>query len=420
MRQRRIEVRHTAQGQPYQVSGRDFKGIHLVAGRAAALRLCHWLSVSWPGRGAYDGRVSDQQAGWYPDPEGQNQQRFWDGQSWSDYYAPLVATHHQTPETSNHPSAYPYLAEKRHPDVMVAPGATRPNLAPINSAWGHAEEPRMAGGTQVFGAGTGRGAGAVAAVIALILLAVLIVTGMIWWLLSPETGKDDPAATQAPTTAPGSGAVVADTFDPEGTNTADLDAGGRYEGTFTLDEAATLALSLIGDGDTVDLHMQILNEAGDAVFTSDDRGREAATIFGGTSLDPLAFPQLPAGEYTIVIEDADGEQTHLEATGAIVDTVVEIDEPATIDIAENTIRVAVVELERTGKFTIDVQDSSGHDPVLLAVDSKGRQHISDDRDYTEGDYDPLLESYLPEGQVVLAITEWHGEETSVTVTVSEP
>src|SRR5699024_8512139 len=101
---------------------------------------------------AYDGPVSEQQAGWYPDPEGQNRQRFWDGDSWTEYYAPLVPTRQEVHDTSTARSDYPYLSQNRHPDIMVAPGALHSNLHPGTSPWGR-DEPRMEGPTQVLGAG---------------------------------------------------------------------------------------------------------------------------------------------------------------------------------------------------------------------------------------------------------------------------
>ncbi len=48
-------------------------------------------------------------AGWYPDPEAQGQQRYWDGEAWTEHRAPLA----QPQPPSAYPSAFPTAKQKK-------------------------------------------------------------------------------------------------------------------------------------------------------------------------------------------------------------------------------------------------------------------------------------------------------------------
>lgn len=369
---------------------------------------------------AYDGRVDEQEAGWYPDPAGENQQRYWDGDSWTEYYAPALPREEEEHGVATAREDYPYLAElSRRPDVMVAPGTPGDGWLG-NQPWGPAAQPRDDDGTKVFGAGVRGTPGGTAAVASLVVLAVMVVAGLGWWLVSPSDGGEEPDPTLPPTATPGSGTVVTGTFAADGETAETLDAGGRYEGEFSLDAAATLAIDVRGDGGAVDLTVTMLDDAGDSVYTSDDRGRELSEALGGTSLDPFAAPTLPAGDYTVVIEETSGATTSFTAASVPVRNEVTLGAQANADVPAQEPWIGVVDIEEQGKYTVDVRDSATNDPVLFTIDSDGRQHVNDDRDYAGDDYDPLLSAQTPTGPLVLIITEWSGTATTVTLTVTGP
>lgn len=369
----------------------------------------------------YDGLVDEQEAGWYPDPTGANQQRYWDGDSWTEYYAPALPSEEEEHGAATAREDYPYLAElNRRPDVMVAPGTPGDGWL-ANQPWGPAAQPRDDDGTKVFGAGVRGTPGGTAAVASLVVLAVMLVAGLGWWLVgSPGGGGDDPDPTMPPTAAPGSGAVVTGAFTADGETSEVLDAGGRYEGDLSLTSTTTLAIDVRGDGGAVDLSLAVQDGAGDEVYRSDDRGRDLSDSLGGTSLDPFAVPTLDAGEYTVVIEDVNGATTSFTATSRAVTEELTVGAGATASVPAGGPWVGVVQIAAAGEYTVDVRDAGGNDPVLVTIDSAGRQHINDDRDYAGDDYDPLLRAQTPAGPLVLIVTEWRSNSTSVRITVTGP
>lgn len=132
--------------------------------------------------------MSDRAAGWYPDPEGQNRQRFWDGDSWADYYAPLISPQPEVHGAATAETDYPYLTQSRsgsHEGLMATPGE---GIAQQQGAWpstwpASAEQSATADGTQEFTSGRRRSnAPAVVLVIASVLVVVAL-AGLAWWLV---------------------------------------------------------------------------------------------------------------------------------------------------------------------------------------------------------------------------------------------
>jgi hypothetical protein len=56
--------------------------------------------------------MTSPQAGWYPDPSGSGQQRYWDGSTWTDHYAPGVQ---QAPQYGGYPQAPAYAQTPKQP-----------------------------------------------------------------------------------------------------------------------------------------------------------------------------------------------------------------------------------------------------------------------------------------------------------------
>ncbi|WP_168211703.1 DUF2510 domain-containing protein [Ruania zhangjianzhongii] len=364
--------------------------------------------------------MSEREAGWYPDPTGENQERFWDGDSWTEYYAPIVPSDEQEHGAGTAREDYPYLAELNHrPDVMVAPGTAGDGWL-ANQPWGPAAQPRDDDGTKVFGAGVRGTPGGTAAVASLVVLAVLVVAGLGWWLVSGRNDPDDPDMSNPPTASPGSGAVVTGTFAADGETSETIEAGGRYEGDLSLTEQTTLAIDVRGDGGAVDLTLTVQDDAGDEVYSSDDRGRDLVDMLDGTSLDPFGVPTLEAGDYTVVLEDVNGATTSFTATSAPITDEVRIGSSATANVPADGAWIGLVQVADEGEYTVDVRDDGSEDPMLATLDSEGRERMNDDRDYSGDDYDPQLVAPMPSGPLVLIVTEWAGDATSVTISVTGP
>ena len=360
--------------------------------------------------------MNEQAPGWYPDPSGENQQRYWDGDSWTEYYRPLLPS---TTEPSGPQSAYedyPYLesATHRRPDVMVTPGT--PGGWQSSSAWGTPDEGRESGGTKVFGSGVRSTPGGVAAVASLVVLALLLVTGITWWALSGSREPDTPGPTSGPTG--GSGSVTTGTVALGEETSAQVEAGGAWEGALSVDEPAVLILDVRSDTGAEDLEMTVEDAAGNEVTTGDDRGRELAEELDGSSLDPLVAVSLEAGEYTVVVSELDGFASEFSVRATEVADQVAMLEPTQAAVPSGGYWAGSIELPEAGEYVVDVEDTSSGDPVLLTLDADGRVRSNDDRDPGNDDRNPLLESEFPAGTLVLIVTEWSDDTTDVTVTVS--
>ncbi|UFU07770.1 DUF2510 domain-containing protein [Ruania halotolerans] len=359
--------------------------------------------------------MSDQAAGWYPDPTGENQQRYWDGDSWTDYYAPALPAQEEPsgPETAH--EDYPYLAEVTHqrPDVMVAPGT--PGAWSTSSAWGTPAEGKDDSGTKVFGAGVRNTPGGVAAVASLVVLAVLLVAGIGWWVVSGMRG-DDPDPSGGSTGGSGTGSVTTGTVTLTDTIDALVEEDGRWEGTLSLSEATVLLLDVRTDSGE-DLEVSVQDSSGAEVAGGDDRGRELTEGLGGSSLDPLVTAELEGGEYTVIVTELDGERSGFTVGATPVVEDVELELPTAASVPASGYWAGSIDLPADGAYAVDVRDSDGNDPVLVTIASDGRVRSNDDRDPQNDDRDPLLETQFPAGTVVLLVTEWSEDATNVTVTV---
>ncbi|UFU02034.1 DUF2510 domain-containing protein [Ruania suaedae] len=357
--------------------------------------------------------MNEQAPGWYPDPSGENQERYWDGDSWTEYYRPLLPAAHEPSGAESAHEDYPYLESvtRKRPDVMVSPGTPG---GWQTSAWGTPDEGRTSGGTKVFGSGVRGTPGGVAAVASLVVLALLLITGIGWWALA---GRREP---DAPTPGPGGGSGGAST----GTlmlgeeTSAQVASGSRWEGELAVETPAVLLLDVRTESGAEDLQVVVTDAAGNEVAAGDDRGRELAEELAGSSLDPFVAVSLDPGEYTVAVTELDGMASDFAVSATEVTDEVALDQESTVSVPAGGPWVGSVELPDAGEYVVDVQDTGTGDPVLLTLDGEGRVRSNDDRDPDNEDRDPLLESEFAAGTLVLIVTEWSGEATDVTVTVS--
>jgi Host cell surface-exposed lipoprotein/Protein of unknown function (DUF2510) len=65
-------------------------------------------------------------AGWYPDPQAQGQQRYWDGNAWTEHQAPLVQQQPTQPTQPTQPAQPAWTAPQQNGAYgQTAPGATK-------------------------------------------------------------------------------------------------------------------------------------------------------------------------------------------------------------------------------------------------------------------------------------------------------
>ncbi|MBZ2195776.1 DUF2510 domain-containing protein [Occultella gossypii] len=364
--------------------------------------------------------MSDKVAGFYPDPDGENRQRYWDGDAWTEYYTPLAPKAAEVHGSATAAADYPYLAQANHPDVMVAPGAT-PNAWPTSSTWGPAAQPQ--GGedeTKVFTSGVRGTPGGMAAVVAVSLLVIMLVVGVGWWLVNGRNPSDpDPTAGPSTSGPQGGGQTNTGSVVVDGNSSGEVPGGGTWVGTLTITEDATYLLDARANDGTLDLELDVRDAGGASLGGNDDRGRDLSEL-GGVSLDPLAFVTLTAGEYEVVMSEHNGADAGFQLTTTQISDRLELGARASADIPSGGAYYAVVDLPEAGTYTVDVADTEGEDPSLYTFDSDGRFLVNDDRDYDAGDYDPLLEESFAAGPLVVIVTEYFGNATSVDITVTGP
>ena len=373
----------------------------------------------------YDGTVSEKEAGWYPDPEGENRQRFWDGDRWTEYYTPLAPTHQEIHGAQTATADYPYLVDAHagaHHGVMVTPGTP-------SSGWPSPTElgPAAAGGskeTKVFTAGRRRSPAGVVAMVIASLLIVGLVGALGWWLATgggdPNPGPTGPTVgpTGTGTSTPTPGTTTTGEVDLPGSVDAQVPAAGSWVGNLTLDEDTTLVLDARSADATLDLKIDVLDASGSSVTANDDRGRDLQ-VLGGISLDPVVLAPLPAGDYQVVVTEVEGAETDFTLSSSVVQEELPFGETTTVQLEEGVPWVGVVDLPAAGRYTFDVRDLGDGDPAIITRGPSGKLLVQDDRDYAGDDYDPLLEETFEAGTQVVIIVEWDSAATTVTISVTE-
>lgn len=362
--------------------------------------------------------MSDRPAGWYPDPDGENRQRYWDGDGWTEYYTPLAPEKAEIHGAATATTDYPYLASVRtgsHHAPMAGPGRGAPA-----GGWPAAAPTGAPGETLEFsGAGSRSSAGRWAMVAASVLV-VGLVAALGWWAFGSPGGTPTTGPTTSSTAAPTDGETVTGDVAIDGTTTADLPAGGAWVGSLDLDATTTLLLDARAGDDLADLWITVSDAGGQQVAGNDDRGG-ALSALGGNALNPLLVATLDAGSYDVSITDRSGVATAFDLAAARVTTTLELGTPVDGTAPSDGVWAAVLEVETAGDYRIDVtgtgvDGSSDPDPLLVAFGPDERQLIQDDR--SQDERDPLLEDGLAEGTWVLLVSDYFGRELDLTVEVT--
>lgn len=354
--------------------------------------------------------MSDKPAGWYPDPDGENRQRYWDGSAWSEYYTPLAPQRDELRGASTATADYPYLTASRtgaHHDVMVTPAGG-------GSGWPTAAPAPEGGQTLEFSGGGRRGSAGRWALIVASVLVVGLVIGSLWWAFGWSSPGDDPTGGPTATTAPPSDGPTVTADVAVGTSVSgEVPEAGLWVGTVSVAADSTLLLDARASGSDGDLRLQV-REAGstDTLSENDDRGSFLQGV-GGTSLDPLTSATLTAGSYEIVVDDRRGEETGFDLAVTAVEEELTLETPTTTSLAADAVWLGTVAIADDGDYVVDVL-GDGADPVLVMIGPDGRQLVSDDRD--QDSPDPLIAERLGAGTWTVVITEYFGDATELTIT----
>jgi hypothetical protein len=363
--------------------------------------------------------VSDKPAGWYPDPDGEQRQRYWDGDSWTDYYTPLPPERAEIHGSATALADYPYLTATKtgsHHGLMTPPtGVARQGGWPTAPA--PAAEP---GETQEFG--NGRSSATRWAMVAASILVVGLVAGLLWWAFGGEGGEDptagpDPSGTAQPTDGP----TNTGTLTLGETASAEVPAGGLWVGSLDLGADTTFLIDARGDSSSDDLRIVVQPEGGgDAVAGSDDRGNYLAAM-GGNALNPFVVATLPAGIYEVTMDNRTGEDTVASVAVTAVTEEIGVDVGLDATVPNDGAWAGLLTVPADAEYRIDItglsaDDGDTPDPVLVAFGPDEEQLVNDDRGQDQPN--PLLEQQLVAGTWVVLVTDWRGRGIDVAVDIS--
>lgn len=366
--------------------------------------------------------MSDKAAGWYPDPDGENRQRYWDGDSWTDYFTPLAPAGAELHGAATASADYPYLAAARsnpHPGLMARPGT------PGSTASGGWPTTAPAGGTgddtaEFTGAGRRSGGSRwVLLTVSLLVVALVVTIGV--WLLGGGPGEDP---TAGPTPTAPTGPIPTSTGDPVdlgGSTTGEVGAFGIWTSSLSLDAETLLSIDVRADAGGADLQVTLRPQGGgDDVASNDDRGSALANT-SGNALDPLLVATIPAGDYELEVENRTGAGTDFDLAVAGLTTELPLGTQVDGTVPAGGVWAGYVTVPSDGAYRVDVvgvsaDDGDTPDPILVMIGPDGEQLINDDR--ADGDADPLLEDSLTAGTWVVLVTDYRGRSIDMHTEIS--
>lgn len=361
-------------------------------------------------------RVSDKAAGWYPDPDGENRQRYWDGDSWTEYYTPLATPSGELHGSTTATADYPYLTASKtgpHENLMAVPGTSGTGGWPTAPAQGGDGE------TQEFSGGGRRSRASVWAVVAASILVVMLVVGVAWWAFGPDAPPENPTAGDP--TSVTDGETIASGMELDLPANATVPAGGLWVGSLTLAAETTVLIDVRAEGRSDDLRITIVPEGeDDPVAGNDDRGNNLAK-FGENALNPLSVATLPPGTYEVRIDERNGAESSFDVVATGVSSTITPGSAVDVSAEDGAYWAGALTVTDAGRYSIDVRGEAGDgnsdpDPVLVVVGETDRQYVNDDRD--EDSYDPLLEQDLAEGTWVVLVFDWRVRPIDATLTAT--
>ncbi|WP_206673422.1 DUF2510 domain-containing protein [Pseudactinotalea terrae] len=363
--------------------------------------------------------MSDKAAGWYPDPDGDNRQRYWDGDSWTEYYTPLAPERTDLHGASTAVTDYPYLTASKtgsHHDLMAPPIHVGRSGS---GGWPTAPAAGGDGDTQEFNGGGKHSRASAWAMVAASALVVLLVVGVAWWAFRPDSPAGGP--TDGDTTRPTDGETVTAELTVDSPSSATVPAAGLWIGTLELGSDTTLLLEAYGSSSSSDLRISVVPEGSDdPVGANDDRGNFLASI-GGNALNPLLAVTLAAGTYEVHVDERNGAEVDFDISATSVTAELAPGSSVDASTAQNGFWAGVLTMAADGAVTITVEgvsttENSNPDAVVVVVGEGDRQYVNDDRN--ADDRDPQLEQDLPAGTWVVLVFDYRGRALEADVTVS--
>lgn len=344
--------------------------------------------------------------GWYPDPEGGQQVRFWDGDGWTEYVQPFApdVEHSHGPQTAT--QDYPYLegadlSYSREPRVVSSwePVALPSGAMPPRSSR------RASSGSSARWWVIG---GAAALVLGLVLVIVL---------------RSQPGADPAPVADPaGSDGATATTSEA-------VTTGAPV--TAAIPDAATLSVPvdiaedgayLIDVQSDQDVAASLWNS--DPMAENDDRGNALADTIGGQWQDPALMLTLTAGSYTVELTEHDGLATDATVSLFPLDTTpVTVGEPAEVPIPTSGYALVAFTVEEPTSAIIDIRSTQDGDLQLVSMSGSSPTWV-DDRtpaqaaDTGSTEQDPYLEGSFAAGTHMIVVSSYYGDADTASVSIT--
>lgn len=402
-------------------------------------------------------------AGWYPDPQQQDQLRYWDGAAWTEHQTPAQGTDPVSQDQANgsgtdQTSGFGAASAPQDGSAPRTGGsagygvAPAPGTADQTSPYGTFSEPGPATqslGTSEYGAPQQDGFGPAAPgasygggygqpmpppsgqqnrtpLIIGGIVGVIVVVGLVLLGVNLVTGGEDPPPNTEPTTVEPTDDPTDDPTDQPsgGTDAGELAVGGDLSVDLAQDGTSNATLTVdqtqvvrVYTNSTADPVMRVLDADGNVVAEDDDTEYESSNPY-----DASVQVTLAQGQYTVELHEWAGEASQVTLTAEPVgeSTQLELGETE-FEVPADGAFVGMVAVQ-PGTYTVDIV--SDEDPTLAVTLPGGEVAENDDRDSDapgQGNFlDPYLEVTVNDaGDLAVIIEEYGGNAFNGTITIEQ-
>ncbi|OSM43618.1 DVUA0089 family protein [Nesterenkonia sp. PF2B19] len=338
-------------------------------------------------------------SGWYPDPEQQDQLRYWDGQQWTPHRTPMP---HRTPPSghaqaaglgqSRQPTGYGQAAGYGQPAVPgqpsgysshsgygQQPGHSQPPGHPgqpphdQRPPWEQQPAQRSSGRGLIIGLGLGIG-------LFLVLVVVLVV------VIVSRIGADEDTTT---TTGPERPQENPETLSVDDSVTVHVPDDAETRLQLSVEEAGLYHVATQSEQGT-DPVLALQDADGTEIAFADDGGTDSPNVMDGgfeTALVP--------GEYDVVVTKFSGDPAEVTVTTEQIAVAEQLEDGEhTVEAAADAAWLATVDVPDGARVVLDVRGDDGADLVLDVVLPDGSEERNDDRSVRDPESDSVLDPYL--------------------------